>query len=472
MMASCPARAGRMFQNPGPALIVALARQILSWCRFSISVRKSASTDAIAHPVNGDGGAASGRPRDLLHRPGLLALFLGSLSMIGPFTIDTLFPAFPIIAAELAATDALMQQTISVYLIGFAVGSLLHGTLSDALGRKPVLVVCLTGFVLASIGCWLASSITSLLGFRLLQGFFAAAGTVISRALVRDRFHGAAAQKLTSQITLVFLFAPALAPLFGALILKAGPWRWIFGFITIYGAVVLLACILLLEETHPKANRQVFVPGQLIAQLFAQLWQSFKIILRDRTAVCLIAAAAFNFAGLFLYIASAPAIVFKLWQLKDIDMWKLFVFAMLGILLGSQLSGAMAHHWNATKTLAVGYALMFFGCVFGVAHGALAAPVWPMAAVPLVFYSFGSSLAYPSLTILLMDRFPTRRGAVASLQTSISLGLNALVSGAISPLVSFHAAGLAICQLVLMSLGYLAWRACMRSAVSHAIQPS
>ncbi len=388
--------------------------------------------------------------------------------MIGPFTIDTLFPAFPIIAAELSATDALLQQTISCYLIGFAVGSLLHGTLSDGLGRKPVLVVCLTGFVLASIGCWMAGSITSLLALRLLQGFFAAAGTVISRALVRDRFDGAAAQKLTSQITLVFLFAPALAPLFGALILKAGPWRWIFGFITIYATVVLLACVLLLKESHPKENRQVFVPGQL----FAQLWQSFKVILRDRTAVCLIAAAAFNFAGLFLYIASAPAIVFKLWQLKDIDMWKLFVFAMLGILLGSQLSGAMAHRWSAKKTLAVGYALMFFGCVFGVAHGTFAAPIWPIAAVPLVFYSFGSSLAYPSLTILLMDRFPTRRGAAASLQTSISLGLNALVAGAISPLVSFHSAGLALCQLLLMSLGYLAWRTCMRNAVSHAIQPS
>ena len=399
-----------------------------------------------------------------MQRPGLLALFLGSLSMIGPFTIDTLFPAFPIIAAELAASDALMQQTISCYLVGFALGSLLHGTLSDALGRKPVLVVCLSGFVLASIGCWMAGSVISLLGFRLLQGFFAAAGTVISRALVRDRFDGPAAQKLTSQITLVFLFAPALAPLFGALILKAGPWRWIFGFITLYGAVILLACVLLLKETHPKENRQVFVPGHL----FAQLWQSFKIILRDRTAVCLIAAAAFNFAGLFLYIASAPAIVFKLWQLKDIDMWKLFVFAMLGILLGSQLSGAVAKRWSAAKTLAVGYALMLFGCVVGVIYGALAAPVWPVAAIPLVFYSFGSSLAYPSLTILLMDRFPTRRGAAASLQTSISLGLNALVSGAISPLVSSHSASLAICQLILMSLGYLAWRACLARAEPQA----
>jgi MFS transporter, DHA1 family, multidrug resistance protein len=397
-----------------------------------------------------------------LQAPGALAVFLGALSMLGPFAIDTLFPAFPTIAREFSASDVLVQQTISFYLIGFAFGSLLHGALSDALGRKPVLLACLSGFVLASWGCWLAASMEAVLGFRALQGFFGAAGTVISRALVRDRFDGAQAQKITSQITLVFLFAPTLAPIIGGLLLKAGPWRSIFAFITLYAALFLCACALLLKETHPPEKRQAFA----LRQMRTQLMQSFRVVLSDRKAVWLIAAASFNFAGLFLLISSAPAVVFKLWLLTEQDMWKLFAFAMLGILLGSQLSGATAQRWSAAHTLRIAYALMLLGALWAAAYALWTAqPKWPAAAIPLAVYSFGSSLAYPTLTILLMDRFPERRGAAASLQTFSGLSLNALVAGLLSPLVSQHGLSIALAQFALMALGFMTWRAYCRSTI-------
>ena len=165
-----------------------------------------------AVPLGQDTSDAQHNAQDL-GRDLEFVLLLGSVSMIGPFAIDTLFPAFPIAAADLNVSAAAMQWSISSYLFAFALGSLIHGPLSDSFGRRPVLLVCLFGFVLASLGCYFAPDLDSLLLFRALQGFSVSAGTVISRALVRDRCDGARAQQITSQITLVFLLGPALAPI-------------------------------------------------------------------------------------------------------------------------------------------------------------------------------------------------------------------------------------------------------------------
>ena len=380
-------------------------------------------------------------------------LLLGALSMIGPFAIDTLFPAFPVAGLALGVSQAMMQQTISSYLFAFAIGSLLHGPLSDSFGRRPIVLLCVTGFVIGSLGCWFVTHFSTLLAFRAVQGFCAAGGTVISRALVRDRFDGARAQQATSQITLVFLVGPAIAPLVGGLILQfagAMQWRLIFAFITLYSAVVAIMLLRHLGESHPKANRLEFSAPALA--------HSYLTILRSQAAVWLILAAAFNFSGLFLMISSAPAIVFGLWKLGTLDLWKLFVFAMGGILLGSQLSGFVAARWTHARTIGLGYWVMLCACTAHITYGALVTqPTWPLAAIPILLYAAGSSLAYPSLTVLLMDRFPERRGAAASLQTFISLGFNGFIAGTVSPLVAGTTLRLAGAQGITMLGGLMAY---------------
>lgn len=376
-------------------------------------------------------------------------LLLGAMSMIGPFAIDTLFPAFPVAGAALGVSQALMQQTISSYLFAFAIGSLLHGPLSDSFGRRPIVLLCIVGFVLGSFGCWFATNFSTLLVFRAVQGFCAAGGTVISRALVRDRFEGARAQQATSQITLVFLVGPAVAPVIGGLILQlvgSTQWRLIFAFITLYSAVVAILLFRHLGESHAKANRLEFSAPALT--------HSYLAIFRSQAAVWLILAAAFNFSGLFLMISSAPAIVFGIWQLGTLDLWKLFVFAMGGILLGSQLSGFVAARWPHARTIGLGYLVMICACTAHISYGTLVShPTWPLAAIPILMYAAGSSLAYPSLTLMLMDRFPERRGAAASLQTFISLGFNGFVAGTISPLVAGTTLKLAGAQGIIMLAG-------------------
>ena len=142
-----------------------------------------------------------------------LAILLAMLGMLGPFSIDTYLPAFSGMAQSLAATPAQMQQTLSAYLFGFALMNLFHGALSDAFGRRPVVLWGLALFTLASLGCALSQSIAQLVAFRALQGMSAGAGVVVSRAIIRDMFPPADAQRVMSQVTIFFGIAPAIAPM-------------------------------------------------------------------------------------------------------------------------------------------------------------------------------------------------------------------------------------------------------------------
>ena len=179
-------------------------------------------------------------------------VLLALLGMFGPFSIDTPFPAFQEMGADLDVSEASMQLVVSAYLGAFAVMSLFHGPLSDAVGRKPVMVTGAAVYALASIGCALAPSLPVLLGFRVLQGMSAGAGTIVSRTVVRDLFEGARAQRLMSTIAMIFGIGPALAPIVGGWLLLLGPWPLVFWFLSLFGTVIALSVLVLLPESHPR----------------------------------------------------------------------------------------------------------------------------------------------------------------------------------------------------------------------------
>ena len=170
-----------------------------------------------------------------------LALILGALAMIGPFSIDTIFPAFAVMEKALHVDKVAMQQTISMYLLGYAAMSLFHGPLSDSLGRKPVILAGIAVFTLASIGCALSTSMTQMLIFRIVQGLSAGVGLIVGRAIVRDALDGDDAQRLMSNISMIFGVAPAIAPIIGGWILGWSNWQAIFWFLSAFGLIVLLS---------------------------------------------------------------------------------------------------------------------------------------------------------------------------------------------------------------------------------------
>ena len=379
-----------------------------------------------------------------------LPWLLAALSMIGPFSIDAVFPAFPLVGTRFGVDAAALQQLVSVYLVTYAAMSLFHGAISDAVGRKPVIVAGMLVYALASVGAAMSTSFAMLLACRGLQGVCAGAGLVVGRAVIRDSLEGPAAQRLMSQVMMIFGVAPVIAPMIGALLLPLGGWHGIFWLLAGFTLLLALALQLFLDETHPPSQRTRFAPRPLLAG-----YASFG---RDRLFWPLLVSSSVNFAGLFLYIASAPRIVRELLQLSAQGFPWLFLPVVAGLIGGAWLSGRMAERRSAKFTVSLGYAVMLLACA---AHLLLAlllpAPRLPWSMLPLILHGIGVQLAFPTLTLLLLDRFPHHRGGISSVQAFASLLLCSFVAGVMSPLLSASMLHLALGASGLTLAGVLGW---------------
>lgn len=384
-----------------------------------------------------------------------LAPLLAALAMFGPFAIDTIFPAFPAIAAQMQASPLAMQQTISTYLIAYALMSLAHGPLSDGLGRRPVILIGVVVFTLASIGCALSDTIASLLAFRALQGISAGAGLIVGRAIIRDCFDGVEAQRLMSTVSMIFGVAPAIAPITGGWVVAVAHWSTIFWLLAGFALLLFFACLAWLPETHPPERRSRLSARELAA--------TYRSIAKDRAFLPLALAGTLNFNAMWIYISSAPAFVLGLLGLDAQHFAWLFIPAISGMMLGAFLSGRVAGRLTAAATVRLGYAIMLGATALNLLLVfAFPAPRLPWSVLPIGLHAIGIGINFPTLTLLLLDRFPHHRGAVSSVQAFVSLVLSAAVAGVLSPLLSDSALELAAGAALSTLLGFAAWRAYRR----------
>ena len=382
---------------------------------------------------------------------GGLALLLAALSMLGPFSVDTYLPAFPDIQASLRATPIEVQQTLTAYMFAFGFMTLWHGAISDAFGRRNIVLAALSVFAVASLGCAAAHRIEYLWAFRVLQGVSAGAGVVVGRAMIRDIYSGVRATRLLSIVTMIFSIAPALAPVIGGWMVKLADWRTIFLFLCALSVLLLWQSYARLPETLPVEKRTAFRPRVL----FRSYWQVFTSVLFQLKA----AAVAFNFAGLFLYVAAAP--VFLTEQLglgPDQFAWQ-FTPMVSGIFLGALASNKLAGRVSISLHVGIGYAFLIGAGIVNVIFHTLSPPMLPWSVLPLMFYAFGMSVVAPVVTLLVMDLFPQTRGLAASCQSFTQTTLGAIVAGVGAPLVSHDARWLAAAQLGCAVLGLIAWLA-------------
>lgn len=385
-----------------------------------------------------------------------LALILAALAMIGPFTIDTYLPSFPFIGADLQATPAQMQQTLSLYLFTLAFMTLFHGTLSDSFGRRPVILISLALYVVTAAGCALATSLPQLLFWRAIQGLAAGAGIIVGRAIIRDTFSGHEAQRLMSLVTMIFGVAPAIAPVIGGWLQDLLGWRAIFWFLALYGVALFFAAARRLPETHPLVARQAFKVRPLLRN-YLRLGSDPKLVL-----LCL--AIAFNFSGFFLYVVSAPAVIYDLLRMGEKDFAWLFVPGISGVMIGAFLSGRLAERLSPRRTVFVGYLIMACAAVFNIAYSMFSPPALPWTVLPVMVYTVGMALAMPSVTLIALDLFPKLRGMTSSLQGFAHSLFSALTAGLVSPLLSHSALMLACGMGGMALLGGLAWMLYLRVA--------
>ncbi|KQO02205.1 MULTISPECIES: multidrug effflux MFS transporter [Stenotrophomonas] len=380
-----------------------------------------------------------------------LALLLAGLSMFGPFSIDTIFPAFPLLARELAVDEVAVQQTVSVYLLFYGLMSLAHGPLSDAWGRKRVILGGLVLFVAASVGCALSTHLGTLLVFRALQGVSAGVGMIVGRAVIRDLYHGPDAQRLMSQVSMIFGIAPAIAPIIGGwILLGGGDWPLIFWFLVVFSLLLLAATARWLPETHPAQARTALSPRGLL--------RDYLRIGFNPRFLRLSLAGSVNFGGIFLYIASAPVFVMQHLRLGEGGFAWLFIPTIGGMTTGAFLSGRMAGRTLPVRQIGIGFACCALSAVLNIAYAASVEQLQlPWAVLPIFLGGLGTALIFPVLALAVLDMYPQQRGLASSLQAFVQLMISTVVAGVISPLLSGRPLYLALGMAGFMLLGFAFW---------------
>ncbi|MGB8337338.1 MAG: multidrug effflux MFS transporter, partial [Burkholderiales bacterium] len=290
----------------------------------------------------------------------LLVLILATMSTMGPFAIDTYLPSFHAIEQDLNATSFELQQTLSFFLGASAFMGLFHGALSDSFGRRKVVLTGLVVFAIASVGCALATSIGMLLFFRAMQGLSSGVGMIVGRAIIRDTLHGPEAQRMMSMVTMIFGFAPAVAPIIGGYLHTAFGWHSVFWFITVFSLLVWMLSALYLPESLPVKNRQPFHAAPLLKNYYKVL-KNRKFLLLSRVSAC-------YFSAFFLYIVSAPAFVLKLLKLSETQFAWLFIPTISGMMVGAFFSGRIAGKLSFIKTVNLGFMIMAVAVLINVSY--------------------------------------------------------------------------------------------------------
>jgi DHA1 family bicyclomycin/chloramphenicol resistance-like MFS transporter len=363
-----------------------------------------------------------------LTRPGTghLTVIAALLAMIGPFSIDAYLPSFPDIEAEFQISRAMLSQSLAVYLLAFAVSTLFWGPLADRLGRRLVILVSMVFYTLGSVGCALSDSAATFMLLRIVQGLAASGGFIAGRAMIRDAHDAEGARHAMSQVMLLFALAPAIAPVLGGWLHDQFGWRSVFWFLSAFGSL-LVVMGLFVTETLPHENRRSIHPASVVrVYISAILHQRFPALV-----LCL----SVSFAGLFLYIAGAPAVIYSFLGLESDDFGWLFVPIVGGLMLGAAISGRLAHRWPARRTISTGMLVMGLATALNIASVNLAAAGIITVIGPLVLYVLGLAVLMPAITVLALDCLPTHRGTAASMQGFIQMVTNAVVAGVMVPVL-------------------------------------
>jgi DHA1 family bicyclomycin/chloramphenicol resistance-like MFS transporter len=358
-------------------------------------------------------------------RPGMTrtALTLGAFVALGPLTVDMYLPALPAVGRDLMTTPATVQLTLTGTLVGLALGQLVIGPLSDAVGRRRPLLAGTALHVVASLLVLLAPNIAVLGALRLLQGVGAAAGAVIALAVVSDLFSGRTAATVLSRLILVIGAAPVLAPTVGGEILRFTTWRGVFVILGIYGLLLVAVGWFVVRETLPPERR--------MASGVASTLRSYRTLLADRVFLGLVLVAGLTIAGLFSYVSGSSFVFQEEFGLDEQQFGLLFGAGAVWLIAATQVNPVVLRWWSPAQVLVaatVGGALA--GCVLvglaAIGPGGLWAVVVPMWVI-----LFACGLGLPNAPALALARHGEAAGTAAALLGAVQFGVGA----AVAPLV-------------------------------------
>jgi DHA1 family bicyclomycin/chloramphenicol resistance-like MFS transporter len=356
-----------------------------------------------------------------------LVLLLAILTAMGPLSTDMYLPSLPAIGRAFATDAGQVQLTLSVFLVGFALGQIVYGPVADLYGRKPVLLAGLILFVAASFGCMVATSIGALVAARFIQAVGACAAVVLARAIVRDLHSSEDSARILSLMGAIMGLVPAVAPIIGALLEQAFGWRASFGLSAALALGLALVVAMWLPETVPAGERGRWTARGMMAD-FARLSAHAKFR-RYTAAVCL------GYGGLFAFISGSSFVLQGHYGLDELEFGLSFALAVLGFIIGTLIAAAFTRRIGVERTVAIGTMALAVGGAAMALLVLIEPPHFLHVLAPMVVYMAGIGLTLPSAMAGAITPFPERAGTASSLVGFSQMTFAAIVGVMVGHLV-------------------------------------
>ncbi|MBU2021730.1 MAG: multidrug effflux MFS transporter [Gammaproteobacteria bacterium] len=377
---------------------------------------------------------------------------LGYLVAFGPLSIDMYLPSLPTIANNLGTSDQLIQTTITVFLLGMAIGMLIFGPLSDMLGRKRLLLIGIGFYFFSSIGCAMASTGENLILFRFLQSLGGAAAAVLGRALVRDLYELKRAANILSHMHIISMMVMLISPILGAYIVSYFEWRWIFYFLALFSMVAFIGSALLLPD----------VKQNMVAKPSASHYcKSYIECLRAPLLIQYVLTNAFSFAGMFAFIATSAFVYIEHFQLSETYYAVLFSANIFAIIIATLLNSYLSKRYSVSAALSTAVAISFAATL--IIWGMIGFNKTPLAlfvVATMLYISVTGAIGANSLATL-FAQLPEKAGTVSGLLVATQFAMGSFISYMASLLFDGTPASLLImmaCCGSLCSILYLSTR--------------
>ncbi len=382
------------------------------------------------------------RPQPVLGKTGML-FFLVIISAFPPLTIDLYLPALPQMVEVFNTDRSMVNLTLSSYFVTYAIGLLFWGPLSEKFGRKPILLIGLAGYMVASILCAMTNSIEQLIGARVFQAFAGSAITVIATAIVKDLYDGREREKIMATIMSLVIIAPMVAPVFGAFLLKIASWRMMFVTLAIFGAFASVLACCYRETLETKYQGSMF-----------RSWGRMGVVMKNRSFLKLLVIFSIIPMALMGFLAAGSYIYIDHFGLTEQQFSYAFAFNALCASFGPTIYMKLSYRISVQKVISGCFALLAIAGIFTLTIGDLSPWFFMFIAAPATLMVI--IMRVPGTNLMLNQQDHDTGSAVALIQFfSMICGSLGMVLVSIRPESLIE--NLGFIQLSIGTLGGLMW---------------
>ena len=388
------------------------------------------------------------------------------LTVFGPISMDLYLPALPALTDQLDAATSVAQLTITACLVGLAAGQLIAGPISDRLGRRGILLIGITAYIVTSALCAISPTVELLIVARLVQGLAGGVGIVIAQAAGRDVYSGGELIRFYGRLTVIGGFAAIVGPLLGGQLNTITDWRGLFLFLAAIGGGILAVTLVVFRETLPAERRTT---GG-----FAHTMQDFRVLLADRVFLGAVLNQGFLYAALFAYLAGATYVLQDVYGLSPQGYALAFGLNSAGFMVFGFLSGRAAERWSLPGTLAIGVGVAGLGAAGLLASGLAEMPLW-VVIVALFALASGVAITSPPATTIALVEYPQIAGTASSLLGMVRFGFGGLAAPLVGVAGATSILPLGLVTVISVALAAAAYFALGRrqgSAAERATEPA